>query len=461
MGRLWRRGLLVGALGLLAGSAPVGAVAAPTVRFRQRSRQVNVTITGALTISWSGESARGCAAVGLCRVTGSLEMLPSGTTGSSPGPAPLEPQDQAATVREVSRSADGAAVSTCADVTPVDFTLSVRHTPHGLRAVIPGGAAFLPPSSGPCAGPTASDLSGLTLPARRLGAHSYDLSGTTTLAAGPFDITVRSTLRALVTYGNSAPGGLAGSGGSFSGSFFGSGPGPTPPARTRAALQETADVTYRIESLSGSLSPAFRGLPAPLCAAQGACGDTGQLVENIAAAGSLSFSAARIVPRSVSRAAALRDLRSGRLRLNDYLQARPAREATTETLAQTDGTTCHGNVSGGLVEFDVAAPGGDDHLRLVTPGPAFGPDPLRTRCSGPSAADVVGSSGVLAAAPLAPNEVGRAHLALSLSKPGTFSGLSWSGSRGGAIVLGLTRVHEQAGTHRVRIVIGQPGLVLP
>ncbi len=419
-------------------------------------------MTGSLAVSWSSDPARGCAAVGLCGVTGSMEMLPGGTTGTSGGPAPLEPQDQTATIREVTRGADGSVVSTCADVAPVDFTLSIRHTPQGLRAVVPGGGAFLPPSSGPCAGPTPSDLVRLTLSARRFGAHSYDLSGTTSFSAGPFDVVADSTLRALVAYGNSIPGGGPLGAIFGSGSVIGSGPGLTQPARTRPALQETADVQYRIQAVGGSLSTTFSGLPAPLCAPLGACGDSGRLVESIAADGSLSFSAARIVPRPVSAAAALRDLRSGRMRLNGFLGVSPAREAVSETLAQRDGTTCTGSGSAGRFDFEVAVRRRGDQLQLTSPGGAFGVDPLRTRCPGPSAADVLGNrSEILAAAPLAPSELGRRHLTLSLSAAGTFSGLSWSGRRGGTIVLMLTRVRERAGTHRVRLVLGEPGVTLP
>jgi hypothetical protein len=455
--------VLVGVVALLAGSAPVTAPAAPIALSMLRpSRLVNVTITGSLTVSWSGDPARGCAAAGLCGVTGSVEMLPTGTSGTSGGPAPLEPQDETATIREVTQSAAGAVVSTCADVAPVDFTLSVRHVPQGLRAVIPVGAAFLPPSSGPCAGPTASDLVRLTLSARRFGAHSYDLSGTTRFSAGPFDVVADSTLRALVTYGNSIPGGGLVGAIVGTGSFFGPGPGLTRPTRTRPALEETADVQYRIQAVEGSLSTTFSGLPAPLCAPLGACGDSGRLVESIAADGSLSFSAARIVPRPVGRAVALRDLRSGRMRLNGFLGVSPAREVVSETLVQRDGTTCTDSGSGGRFDFQVTVRRRGDQLQLVSPGGSFGVDPLRTRCPGPSAADVLGGrSQIFAAAPLAPSELGRRHLTLSLSTAGTFSGLSWSGSRGGTVVLTLTQVRERAGTHRVRLVLGEPGVTLP
>lgn len=438
------------------------ALAVPTAAFARRSRQVNVTITGSLTLSWSSDPALGCAAVGQCGVTGSLEILPSGTTGTSGGPAPLEPQDETATIREVSRGGDGAVRSTCADVIPVDFTLAIRHTRQGLRAVIPPGAAFLPPSSGPCAGPTASDLMGLRLPARRLGARSFDLSGASSFAMGPFDVAADSTLRVLITYGNSVPGG--GPFGAIVGSTSVSGPGSTlgPPAHTRPVLQETADVKYRIASISGSLSTDFSGLPAPLCAPLGACGDSGHLAESIAGGGSLTFSAARIVPRRVSAAAALRDLRSGRMHLDGFLQASPAHEITSETLAQADGTTCRASTDGGQFELNAAIRRDGDQILLASLGPASGIDPLRTRCPGPPATDVLGGqSDILATAPLALGQIGRAHLTLSLSGAGTFSGLSWSGSRSGTLVVALTRERVRAGTRRVRIVIGEPGVTLP
>jgi hypothetical protein len=454
---------VVGVVALRAGSAQ----AAPVVPTPPGpSLQVNVTITGSLTLSWSSDPARGCAAAGLCGVTGSLEMLPGGTMSSSGGPLPMEPQDQSAAAREVTRAADRSVRSTCADLVPVDFTLSIRHTTQGLRAVIPRGGVMAPPSSGRCAGPTASDLERLTLPVHRLGAHSYDLSGTASFSAGPFDVAADSSLQTLVTYGNSlSVGGLPGATvgtGSSTGSFFGSGPVPVQPQRTRPALQETADVQYRIKDVRGALVTAFSGLSAPLCAPLGACGESGRLSESIAAAGTLSFSAARIVPRPVSAAVALGDLRSRRMRLNEYLGLRPARGAVSETLAQADGTSCSDTASGAQFDLQVAVRRRSDQLQLASLGPAFGADPLRTRCPGPAAADVLGGGWeILGAAPLALSEIGRPHLTLSLASAGTFSGLSWAGSRGGTIVLTLTRVRERAGTHPVRLVVGEPGVTLP
>ncbi len=446
----------MGAVTLLAGVAPAAALGgAPGVRLVRRSRPVNVTITGALTVSWSSDPARGCAAAGLCGVTGSLEMLPGGTTGSSGGPPPLEPQDQTATVRELTRSADGAPVSTCAAVTPLDFTLAIRHTPQGLRAVMPAGAGFLPPSSGPCAGPTGLDLQALALPARRVGAHSYELSGTTAFPAGSFDVTVASTLRALVTYGNSSPGGGLGSG-----SFLGSGSGPPQP-RMHRALQETADVEYRIQPLTGSLTTQFSGLASPYCAALGACGANGRLTEDITVGGSISFTASRFVDRVLNRRAVLRDLRSGRLRLDTYLLGPPAHEATSETLAQADGTTCRDSISGGLFAFQATAHRGRNQLTLSSQSGPSGNDPLRTRCPGPPATQVIGGGQEIAAAPLATSALGRAHLTLSLSGNGTFSGLGWAGTRAGRLVLRLTRIRERAATHRVQVFSGQPGVTLP
>src|SRR5579884_3039477 len=71
------------------------------------ARQLNVTVTGALTISWTAEPSLGCAAAGLCGVTGSIEILPAGSSGSSGGPAPIELTDFRATARVIQRGTGG------------------------------------------------------------------------------------------------------------------------------------------------------------------------------------------------------------------------------------------------------------------------------------------------------------------------------------------------------------------
>src|SRR5947209_1246142 len=140
MGNSWTRCLLAGCavLASWAGSAAAAQAA-------RRSPQVNVVMTGSLTIGWTAGAGRGCAGAGLCGVSGSLEMLAGGSASASGGPAPFELSDFNAAVRVITRAGDGSVRSTCADLLPVDVTLTVRHTARGLRAVL-GRQFFQPPS---------------------------------------------------------------------------------------------------------------------------------------------------------------------------------------------------------------------------------------------------------------------------------------------------------------------------
>ncbi|MFL5862733.1 MAG: hypothetical protein ACJ780_18470 [Solirubrobacteraceae bacterium] len=417
-------------------------------------------MTGSLTIAWTAGAGRGCAAANLCGVSGSLEMLAGGSASASGGPAPFELSDFNAAVRVITRAADGSVRSTCADLLPVDITLTVRHTTRGLRAVL-GRQFFQPPSAGRCAGPTSADLGSIRLPVHRFGAHSYDFSGTTGSAAGPFEITTSSTVRALVTFGNSIPippGSLFGSGESFSQSS----PTPARPLPTRSVLQESARVSYRVRAARGSIVTSFFGLPSPRCEPLGACGDSGRLTQSLSGLGGVTFSGSRIVARRVSAAGALADLRSGRMRLSGGFGMSLMREAVTESLTQADGSTCADGASGGQVALVPGERGHHDNLEVESASIGGGPDPLRTRCPGPSATEVLEPHlGLFASAPVSPSEIGAHHLSLTASAGGLFTGLGWSGSRGGTITLTLTRVRERGGTQRVHQLVGRPGVTFP
>jgi hypothetical protein len=83
-------GLLTRSTLLAAAAIALGAAPAAT------ARQINVELTGELTIAWTAESAQGCAAAGLCGISGSLEALPGGGTSSVGGPPDLELSDERA-----------------------------------------------------------------------------------------------------------------------------------------------------------------------------------------------------------------------------------------------------------------------------------------------------------------------------------------------------------------------------
>jgi hypothetical protein len=416
----------------------------------QRQREVTTSVTGPLTIAWTGDPADGCAAAGQCGVRGSLEMQFGDEEDSSTGgPPDLEASDDSAVARVQTTAPDGSA-TTCADLIGASFSLAVRHMPGGLRAVIDPLSAAL--GSGRCSGPTSADLARLMFPARR-DAHGYDLSGETSLTAGPFAVTVISGMQANIAFGTTN-----GSGESeiISGTTT---LGPAP----RQELAETAAVTYRVSGFTGTLTTDFAGPQAPVCDTLGACGAQGRLVQSFAAHGRVTFVGTRIVTRRVGRARALDDLRDGRLPLDNTLGELAVRTSTTETISQAGEPTCSsGNsvvLAGGT---EGRSPRGVNQLALSwTPNGFDGepPDPFRTRCPGPSAQDILGlNGGSLATATVADRELGAPRMTVTFRVRRGFGGPGYRGTRRGTVALTLTRVRSTGNTQRVPVFGGEPAL---
>lgn len=434
------------ALGALAACLGLG-VSFAAAAGRTGARTVTVDATGPLTVAWSGDPARGCAAAGQCGVSGDLEVLPSGTQSGSPL-QPLELADSNAVARVIQRAPNGAVQSTCVDPVPVDLSFSVRRVAGGRRAFIDD--AFQPMSAGRCAGPTSADLATFSLPARPVGAHSYDLSGQTSFGAGPFDVTVISGVQVHVTVTRGSLGPVTAP------------PLPrAPKLRTRHVLRESAVFDYRIEGISGSLGTGFAGVAPPLCQSLGACGATGQLTSTFTASGVIAFSGSRTVKRRVGSAAALADLRGGRMILGDNFFFSHIHESETETLAESDDVTCS-DLAHGPVFAQSSGRRGSDELQLGgESGPFGGVDALRTRCPGPSSQDVFGDRpAVLARGTLTSGQLGRPQLTLTLSTAGGFRGSAYQGDRGGSVVLHLTLVRASGGTRRVTVVFATPRTVV-
>ncbi|HWF74440.1 MAG TPA: hypothetical protein VG186_13915 [Solirubrobacteraceae bacterium] len=445
MRRWWATG--VGALATLCTLVPAVTAVARTTRV------VNVTLVGSLTIAWQGEEVHGCAAEGLCGVSGSLQMLPSGESSGGPGPPPIELVDQYSAARVTDTLGGAAPGTTCADVVPIDFYFAIVHaSPGGLEAVVKPADSFQLPSAGRCAGPTASDLAALTLPARKLGSHGYDLTGTTTFSAGPFTVTATSTVHAVFGGNGGTISGLVGTSTLSSGSL-GVGRAPTTgPIHT--ALDEHAEVAYRIASVTGALSTTFAGLPAPYCAPLGACGTSGALSDSFAATGVVIFSADRIVKHRVGARRALADLRAGRLAVFDSWDGIPFKEAITEKLSGPGAATCSDGES--ATEFAAGTQRGGRHtLRLGLASAAAGQggtadaDPLRTRCPGPSSTDVAGTS-PLARATISTAGLGAHRMTIAFRSGGSFSSGAYQGTRAGSVVVALVLAHASGGTRHVR-----------
>ena len=436
-------------LGSLALSVPGSAVSAPA---RHKPRQVNVALTGSLTITWTGSPASGCAAAGVCGVTGSVEMhLGNSSESSSGGAAPLEVTDPNAVARVQTTAPDGTVI-TCADLVPVDFSLAVRRIGGAPHTTLDTRTSLALPSGGRCAGPTAADLSGLSLPARRFGAHGYDMSGHSTSTGGPFQVTVFSSVHAHITFGSQ--GGQPPLG---AGSFLG---GSTQPPKRHSVLEESATVVYRMAGLGGELTTGFAGLASPLCDPLGACGASGRLVQSFATRGTVSFSGTRIVSRPAGPAAALADLRRGRLRLFDTFPASSIRVTTDETISESHGVACSDTSTVRLGATSDRAHGTTDELAL-SPNPGEFPggalDPFRTRCAGPSALDILGPRGApMAAATVSAGELGDPRLSIVFHTATSFAGAAYTGERSGSLVLSLTLVRRRGVTRRVTLFAGEP-----
>lgn len=397
------------------------------------------TATGRLTFIWRGDPARGCAAAGVCGVTGSLQVYPSG--GSSGGDAPpfVEIGGGSAVARVDSTASNGSVLA-CADLVPVDISFDLGTGPFAPLDV---GDSESFPSSGRCAGPTARDLVSLKLPQRRLGNRSYDLHGAVTLGAGPFTVKVVSTIEAIYAPQNYVgPGGVP---------PFPRGPAPPKP---KNVLVEQATYDYTLVPATGAVMVTFAGLPEPACDPLAACGAAGTLDDTLnLRRQSVSIEGERFVERPVGRSRALADLRAGRLAvslnvfvltLGGSLNARIEQEGSLpcEDRAAQPGIPVL--VDPGRSAFGIAVTGG--YYDEGTPE-----DLLRTRCPGPDTADILGlrslGSGSIPYAAL-----GSRNLMVQLIKPHSFVSDDYSGGWDGSLLLRLKLKRETGGTSEKRHV---------
>ena len=410
------------------------------------SSQIGFEPVGSLAYIWKGDPARGCAAQGLCGVSGSIQVVTGGSSSSQSGTRlpPVEITDDASVARVDDVSSAGSAQRECADVVPVDVSFDLRSAGSGRLRAVADRYAFELPSAGRCAGPTAADLASVVLPARRLGHRGYDLSGSDTFGAGPFDVTVVSTIRALFVSGFSGPNPPRVS------------PGPAPP-KSRPALQEFAEADYRLAGITGGLGASFSGLADPLCEPQGACGTAGQLrLVLTARRQNLDFYGSRIVKRRVASAQVLTDLRAGRLDLSDNAYTMRLGGELTGTLTGADGLSCSDRLAQQPTGLSSAATSLADRLTLDPgsfSGSLFGMsvDLLRTRCPGPGTSDILDGA-ALATASVAAHDIGAPRLTIALNASGRFTGSAYQGARSGSIVLTLVRVRVLGRTRRARII---------
>lgn len=421
--------------------ATIGACAAPALaakRVQQTNEQLSVS--GALVLSWQGDPARGCAAEGVCGEQGALVVTaPDGGELTTSGGNSIANLNASATVR-VQRYVAGSVVGECVDVPGTNFSGPEVILPRsGESAQIEMGGL----SSGRCAGPTPTDLGTLTVPVRRSGGPhpTYDLHANEPFAAGPFSGTLTSTL--VLSRG-------AGIGQSES--FSGSSGSSTPVASHRVFI-ERVEVSYRATGLPSTLDIGFTGSQDPFCQMLDSCGASGSLALSPGGgATTVSLEASRDVPAPVSAARALRDFRNG-LIFAAFVGSPIAPLSLRETFTWPGGGECTDAAftSGPILTIAPLARerrGAPISLALATEGQS---ELLRTHCPGPLSTDVFGQNeyGAIAtgsatrAALLAPRTT------LTLSDGGSFSGPGYSGNRGGGIELSLQRVSIKAGTRAV------------
>ena len=403
----------------------------------------DLTLSGSLTITWQGDQALGCAAAGLCGISGELILRAPGSEGyaSSSGGLSRASIGVSGTirVRDRAQSPPGDCVGLIgySDMAPTPAVELI----HGRtwRAVLQP-----PASSGRCAGPLAADLARLPLPVKVSGGAypRFDMRGTRSFTAGPFSGTATSTMVL-----RSAGPGSGGSGGSFTGSFF---PGPSTTISPRRVLSEYVELRYRVAFIPSALTATFAGGTEPICQIVDSCGSSGSLSLSVTGASTgITIGASRRVRKRVSARVALDDFRRGRLSFR-FAPELSASGTVTETVSPSGGLTCSDSAAPStlgvvLGPMGPGAPPRSLPISLRNVGEP-GIDVLRTHCPGPAEADVIRANAPLASASPTTSDLLTGKTEVSLTNAGLFSGLGYTGSRGGAVELELTLEHVAAGT---------------
>jgi hypothetical protein len=431
-------GALCGAILLSLAAAPVAEAAGGPTEYAPK---------GTLDYVWTGDPARGCAAAGVCGVTGSLqvEMDGSGIYGVSPGSL-IDLSDPNSVARVAYPSNDGGNTRTCVEPEPYDMTFALRPRSGPKTEAVPefeldGGL----PSAGDCAGPTAAQMIGLRLPARAIGVRGYDLSGDESFGAGPFEVNVSSTMQALFAPEEAAD-------------VESARRAPEP----RRELEAYADVDYRMTGLHGHFSIPFAGTQPPGCEPVSSCGASGALTMALRGRDqALSFSGSQIVKHRIGSTAALAGLRSGSVPGSDGYGPLTLTGSVTGTFIAPGVDSCTNTVMGVPDELSSIFAARRDVLSFYA-GPGAEPplgleDPLRTECPGPSSPEMLGN-GALATGAIPLAELGARRLQVVLRSGGAFTSATYTGSRSGSITFTLIRTAEHGGTRSIRAIPGEsPG----
>jgi hypothetical protein len=253
-----------------AGAALLLAAAQPASAYNS-DVSGDLGVTGAVTITWHGDPARGCAAAGLCGYSGSLTVRPDSgeydftVAGGRlrEGYVFLDVYSPRAIVR-VKRTEGGSEAGGCVDVVS-GAGFDMYPTRAGRRRVrLALASEGL--SSGRCAGPPLNGLLKM-LPRRTRSLASLtdhrallDFSGDAPFSKSRFSGTIRSTLRMRFGKGRVTPPDTGG--------------GRPRDRRPRVRIADLHAV-YRVARYAGSLSTSFGSLSDPPCADFDACGLSG------------------------------------------------------------------------------------------------------------------------------------------------------------------------------------------
>jgi hypothetical protein len=424
----------------LAGSIAATALAvvgAPPAT-ASRGLGMSLRVSGSLVATWHGDPARGCAAAGVCDVSGSATYRPGfeGRLDVSRDSVGFGGADSAqAPVVRVRDGTPGARIP-CADVLEAGFSpLGFEYLGDELQVTLED----LELSAGRCAGPRTLDLAhalphgSVKTRLLRRAPRVLDLSARSRFAAGPFTGEVVSTVRLALGRAHTVR------------DRFLPGIVRVPSGRGGRTRYSVLDLRYRIAEVAGALVTDFHGLPDPACGALGACGTTGSSSYTLkGVSGRVDVTGVRRLRRGQRRpsvGAELRALRKGSLPVYADSRLWKARATVSERVT-SPGVSCSDSLftEPPIVESRSTR---KELILLVRSGDLgdLG-DTLRTRCPGPSQSDVL-RRGSLAHGGIAVGAVGGKALQVPLASARAFSRNGYAGSRHGQLDLRLELVRTQ------------------
>ncbi|HEX8120444.1 MAG TPA: hypothetical protein VF549_04180 [Solirubrobacteraceae bacterium] len=419
----------------------------------QASVTYDQSATGDLAVSWHGDPARGCAEAGVCDIAGSVRLRPEGSSGGFEGTGGRRGDERAAldslhvfgaqTAVRVIRGPLDAPFGACTDTTEAsELSFVGTRLPGGRARIVAGslpgaeeGSGFL---AGRCAGPITADstalLPAVEIPLRRLieGTARMDFTGRGAFASGPFSGEVVSTV--VITRHSRRDRELRRP------------RRPTGRASARPRARPVrVEVRYRIASLSGTLTTDFTGADAPWCARLDACGMRGRHALSLGVPdgddGTIRFLGFGPLRRR-TQAGALAALRSGALELQSGAEHVVPVTGRAD-VSWPEGPRCRDTVARDLrlLRTAVSRQGLVVSLAHVTDPISESDDPMRTRCPGPTTADVdsAASPELLASGTSRGARVGDQRIVVTLAPSGPGGGPDFSASRSGEIVLELER----------------------